>query len=161
LGALTHQLAEADARSAALETTAREHAAALVQEVAASDRAAAAAAAAAAVAAPSSISAPVASSAGGNTIVPVVATVGRTITVVATAYSPNGTTASGLPTGWGVVAVDPSVIPLGTRLTIPGYGDAVAADTGGAVQGATLDLRFPTEAAALAWGRRVITVTLH
>jgi 3D (Asp-Asp-Asp) domain-containing protein len=168
LAALTHQLAEADARSAALETTAREHAAALVYEVAASDRAAEAAAAAAAAvpsAQASPISAPapvsVSSSAGGTTIAPVVATAGRIITVVATAYSTNGTTASGLPTGWGVVAVDPSVIPLGTRLTIPGYGDAVAADTGGAVQGATVDLWFPTEAAALAWGRRVIAVTLH
>ena len=54
-----------------------------------------------------------------------------------------GTTATGVPVGWGTVAVDPSVIPLGTRLTIPGYGDGVAADTGPAVQGATVDLWFP------------------
>ena len=44
-------------------------------------------------------------------------------------------TASGLPVGWGVVAVDPSVIPLGTHMTVPGYGEAVAADTGCADQG--------------------------
>jgi len=83
------------------------------------------------------------------------------ITVTATGYSMGGATATGLPVGWGVVAVDPSVIPLGTRMTIPGYGQGVAADTGGAVEGAAIDLWFPTEAQALAWGRRVVTITLH
>ena len=86
---------------------------------------------------------------------------GTTLTVTATGYSLAGTTATGLPVGWGVVAVDPAVIPLGTRLTIPGYGEGVAADTGGAVQGATIDLWFPTTADAMAWGRRVVTITLH
>jgi peptidoglycan DL-endopeptidase CwlO len=85
----------------------------------------------------------------------------RTVTVTATAYSAQGATATGLPAGWGTVAVDPSVIPLGTRLTIPGYGDGVAADTGSAVAGSTIDLWFPTEQQALAWGRRVVVVTLH
>lgn len=85
----------------------------------------------------------------------------RTLTVTSTGYSLPGTTATGLPVGWGIVAVDPSVIPLGTRMTIPGYGDGVAADTGGAVQGATIDLWFPTDAQARAWGRRVVTITLH
>ncbi len=85
----------------------------------------------------------------------------RTVTVTATAYSAQGSTATGLPVGWGTVAVDPSVIPLGTRLTIPGYGDGVAADTGSAVAGSTIDLWFPTEQQALAWGRRVVVVTLH
>ncbi len=84
-----------------------------------------------------------------------------TVTVVATGYSMGGTTATGVPVGWGTVAVDPSVIPLGSRMTIPGYGDGVAADTGPAVQGATVDLWFPTARQALAWGRRVVTVTLH
>jgi 3D (Asp-Asp-Asp) domain-containing protein len=59
-----------------------------------------------------------------------------------------------------VVAVDPSVIPLGTRLTIPGYGSGVAADTGGAIQGATIDLWFPTVAQARAWGRRTVTISV-
>jgi 3D (Asp-Asp-Asp) domain-containing protein len=86
---------------------------------------------------------------------------GGTLTVVATGYASGGTTATGLPVGWGTVAVDPSVIPLGTRMTIPGYGEGVAADTGSAVQGSTLDLWFPTVRQALAWGRRVVTVTLH
>jgi len=61
---------------------------------------------------------------------------GRALTVVATGYSLQGHTASGGPVGYGVVAVDPGVIPLGTHLSIPGYGDGVAADTGGAIVGA-------------------------
>jgi cystine transport system substrate-binding protein len=85
----------------------------------------------------------------------------RTITVSSTGYSLPGPTATGMPTGWGVVAVDPSVIPLGTRLTIPGYGEGVAADTGGAVRGNAIDLWFPTLAQANAWGRRTVTITLH
>jgi 3D (Asp-Asp-Asp) domain-containing protein len=89
------------------------------------------------------------------------ATGARTITVSATGYSLPGHTASGLPVGYGVVAVDPSVIPLGTHMTIPGYGDAVAADTGGAVVGATIDLWFPTVAQANAWGRRVVTIVVR
>jgi 3D (Asp-Asp-Asp) domain-containing protein len=84
-----------------------------------------------------------------------------TMTVTATAYTLQGNTATGAPVGYGVVAVDPSVIPLGTRITIPGYGEGVAADTGGAIQGAVIDLWFPTAAQAAAWGRRTVTITLH
>jgi 3D (Asp-Asp-Asp) domain-containing protein len=83
------------------------------------------------------------------------------MTVFSTGYALQGRTASGLPTGWGIVAVDPSVIPLGTRMTIPGYGEGVAADTGGTVRGATIDLWFPTIGQATAWGRRTVTITLH
>jgi 3D (Asp-Asp-Asp) domain-containing protein/septal ring factor EnvC (AmiA/AmiB activator) len=86
---------------------------------------------------------------------------GHTLTVVATGYSLHGSTATGAPTGWGVVAVDPGVIPLGTGMSIPGYGSGVAADTGSAIQGATIDLWFPTLAQARAWGRRTVTITLH
>jgi 3D (Asp-Asp-Asp) domain-containing protein len=85
----------------------------------------------------------------------------RTLTVTSTGYSMPGRTATGLPVGPGIVAVDPAVIPLGTRLSIPGYGEGVAADTGGAVQGLTIDLWFPTLAEALAWGRRTVTISLH
>jgi 3D (Asp-Asp-Asp) domain-containing protein len=46
-------------------------------------------------------------------------------------------------------------------MTIPGYGEGVAADTGGAVRGRVIDLWFPTTAQALAWGRRTVTITLH
>jgi peptidoglycan DL-endopeptidase CwlO len=84
-----------------------------------------------------------------------------TVTVTATGYSLRGRTATGAPVGWGVVAVDPSVIPLGTRMTIPGYGEGIAADTGGAIKGNTIDLWFPTLAQANAWGRRTVTITLH
>ena len=53
------------------------------------------------------------------------------------------------------------MIPLGTRMYIPGYGEGVAADTGGAVDGREIDLWFPTRAQALAWGRRTVTITIH
>lgn len=86
---------------------------------------------------------------------------GRTLVVSATGYSLPGHTATGLPVGWGIVAVDPTVIPLGTRMTVPGYGEAVAADVGSGVRGASIDLWFPTVAQAFAWGRRTVTITLH
>jgi 3D (Asp-Asp-Asp) domain-containing protein len=85
----------------------------------------------------------------------------RSLTVVATAYALPGTTATGRRVGWGVVAVDPSVIPLGSRIAVPGYGMGVAADTGGAIQGPKIDLWFPTVADAEAWGSRVVTVTIY
>lgn len=86
---------------------------------------------------------------------------GHTLTVLATGYSLSGNTSTGVPVGYGIVAVDPGVIALGTKLTIPGYGEGVAADTGGAVSGSHIDLWFPTEAEALGWGSRTVTVTLH
>jgi 3D (Asp-Asp-Asp) domain-containing protein len=84
----------------------------------------------------------------------------RRLTVDAVAYSLAGRTASGLPVGRGVAAVDPTVIPLGTRMEVPGYGTAVAADVGTAVRGLVIDLWFPTLAEARAWGRRTVTITL-
>jgi 3D (Asp-Asp-Asp) domain-containing protein len=100
---------------------------------------------------------------GGATsaVTPLPVSGASSLTVTATGYSLPGHTATGLPVGPGVVAVDPAVIPLGTRMTIPGYGEGVAADTGSAVQGYTIDLWFPTLADALAWGRRTVTITLH
>ena len=92
----------------------------------------------------------------GSTVRP-----GSTMTVTATGYSMRGRTSTGAPVGWGVVAVDPSTIPLGTRMSIPGYGEGFAADTGAAIRGATIDLWFPTLAQARAWGRRTVTITLH
>jgi 3D (Asp-Asp-Asp) domain-containing protein len=100
-------------------------------------------------------------SASSSVAAPSVADGTRTLTVTATGYSLPGRTATGLPVGPGIVAVDPAVIPLGTRMSIPGYGEGVAADTGSAVQGMTIDLWFPTQADALAWGRRTVTITLH
>jgi peptidoglycan DL-endopeptidase CwlO len=86
---------------------------------------------------------------------------GQTLTVVATAYDLPGATATGVPVGPGIVAVDPNVIPLGTRMTIPGYGEGVAADTGSAIVGNRIDVWVPNGAAASAWGVRTVTITLH
>ena len=81
----------------------------------------------------------------------------------ASAYLPSdgggsGITASGMMAQRGVVAVDPSVIPLGTRLYIPGYGMAVAADTGGAIVGDRIDLCMESYGEAMDFGRRTIKV---
>ncbi len=86
---------------------------------------------------------------------------GETLTVSATGYAIHGRTATGLETGWGVAAVDPSMIPLGTHFTVPGYGEAVAADVGSGIIGLSIDLWFPTVAQANAWGRRTVTIVLH
>jgi 3D (Asp-Asp-Asp) domain-containing protein len=89
---------------------------------------------------------------------------GEKMTVEASAYTPGHgcgySTATGMAAGFGVVAVDPSVIPLGTRLYIPGYGYGVAADTGGSIKGTRIDLCFETLSEALAWGRRTVAVTI-
>ena len=56
------------------------------------------------------------------------------------------------------VAVDPNVIPLGSRLYIPGYGEAIAADTGGAIVGNTIDLCMESYDEAIQFGRRSVEV---
>jgi uncharacterized protein YabE (DUF348 family) len=70
----------------------------------------------------------------------------RAVNMYAVSYNPTSAggniTASGLPLQKGVAAVDPAIIPLGTRLFIPGYGEAVAADTGGGVKGRIIDLGY-------------------
>ncbi len=103
---------------------------------------------------------------------------GETMQVTATAYTPwdpgcggisvieRKIAMLGIPAGWGVIAVDPSVIPLGTKLYVPGYGYAYAADTGGAIKGDRIDVCYwsggPSVArsAALGWGRRSVTITI-
>lgn len=83
----------------------------------------------------------------------------ESLSVVATAYAnPGGFTATGAPAGYGDVAVDPSVIPLGTKLYIPGYGYGVADDTGGAIQGYRIDLCFDSVSQAISFGRQVVKV---
>jgi 3D (Asp-Asp-Asp) domain-containing protein len=84
----------------------------------------------------------------------------RQLTVSATCYDLSGRTATGMPVGPGVVAVDPSVIPLGTKMYVPGYGNGVAADVGGGIKGNTIDL-WMTPSQCAAWGRRTVTITLH
>jgi len=76
----------------------------------------------------------------------------RMVTMVATTYDPyncggsgSGRTFTGLKGGYGVVAVDPHFVPLGTRLYIEGYGYAVAADTGGAIKGNRIDLGIDSQ----------------
>jgi len=72
----------------------------------------------------------------------------------------------GVPAGWGIVAVDPAIIPLGTRVYVPGYGNAVAADTGGGIKGARVDVCYwdggssVSRAAAIRWGVRTVTITV-
>jgi 3D (Asp-Asp-Asp) domain-containing protein len=85
----------------------------------------------------------------------------RALVVSAVAYHLPGRTASGLPVGVGVIAVDPRVIPLGTRVYVPGYGPAVAADVGSAVVGNVIDLWMPSTAQARAWGRRTVSITVY
>jgi 3D (Asp-Asp-Asp) domain-containing protein/uncharacterized protein YabE (DUF348 family) len=90
---------------------------------------------------------------------------GRRMRVEATGYSPrqrglSDFTATGARAKRGVIAVDPRVIPFGTRVYVPGYGYAVAADTGGAIKGNRIDLCFATVAECFAWGRRTVTITI-
>ncbi len=90
---------------------------------------------------------------------------GRRMVVETTGYSAqqpdlDDTTATGARARHGVIAVDPRVIPLGTHVYVPGYGYAVAADTGGAIHGKRVDLCFDTVAEALQWGRRTTTIII-
>ncbi|ADG80995.1 3D domain protein [Thermincola potens JR] len=79
----------------------------------------------------------------------------RVMVMNATGYTYTGhNTASGIPPRPGVAAVDPEVIPLGTKLYIEGYGYATALDVGSAIKGNKIDLFFATEAQADRWGRR-------
>ncbi|HZX67242.1 MAG TPA: 3D domain-containing protein [Candidatus Elarobacter sp.] len=87
------------------------------------------------------------------------------LSMIATAYTAgcsgcSGITATGRPAGHGIVAVDPRVIPLGTRMYIPGYGPAIAGDTGGAIRGRRIDLGFNSNRQAFQFGRRSVTVYL-
>jgi 3D (Asp-Asp-Asp) domain-containing protein len=84
----------------------------------------------------------------------------RQLTVSATCYDLSGRTATGMPVGPGVVAVDPSVIPLGTKMYVPGYGNGVAADVGGGIKGNVIDL-WMTASQCAAWGRRTVTITIY
>jgi 3D (Asp-Asp-Asp) domain-containing protein/uncharacterized protein YabE (DUF348 family) len=117
--------------------------------------------------APIVAAAPVAASIPGGPDVPY----RRVVTMVATAYDPGpistgkspghpayGITATGMRATFGVVAVDPGVIPFYTRLYIPGYGYAIAADTGGDIRGNRIDLFYPTYGEAIQWGRRTVPV---
>jgi 3D (Asp-Asp-Asp) domain-containing protein len=86
-------------------------------------------------------------------------------TMEATAYTawtatsnPTGRTASGTPAGYGVVAVDPRIIRLGSHVFVPGYGLAIASDTGGAIVGNRIDLCMESVRDAIIFGRRAVKV---
>lgn len=93
---------------------------------------------------------------------------GRTMVMEATGYSTaqpslsrytaNGTDLHVNPR---VIAVDPNVIPLGSTVTVEGYGTYIAADTGGAIKGNRIDIHFPTVAGAMSVGRRSVKITVH
>ncbi|MGA9518518.1 MAG: 3D domain-containing protein [Trichococcus sp.] len=92
---------------------------------------------------------------------------GKTLVVSATAYSRHEAglsnfTATGIDLSVNpmVVAVDPSVIPLGSLVNVPGYGIAIAGDTGGAIVGNKIDLHMEDLNAALAFGRQTLTITI-
>lgn len=88
---------------------------------------------------------------------------GRSLLVTASAYSRfdpglSNHTASGTLVRKGVIAVDPTVIPMGTRVFIPGYGEAVAEDIGSAIRGNTIDIAFETAEEAIQFGRKTIEI---
>ena len=94
-------------------------------------------------------------------------TVAKTIRVTSTAYTANcggcsGVTATGINLKKNpdlkVIAVDPNVIPLGTKVWVEGYGYAVAGDTGGSIKGNKIDVFMANKSQALSWGRRTVTV---
>ncbi|MGE7947473.1 3D domain-containing protein [Lysinibacillus sp. NPDC093688] len=94
---------------------------------------------------------------------------GKTLTMRATAYTAycpgcSGITANGTDIrsnpNLKVIAVDPRVIPLGTRVWVEGYGEAIAADTGGAIKGNKIDVFIPTEGQARQWGVKNVTVKI-
>lgn len=88
---------------------------------------------------------------------------GKVLRVEATAYSSaevgmGNYTAMGTLCRRGVIAVDPGIIPLGTKVFIPGYGYAVAEDTGGAIVGHKIDIAFDTVAECFEFGRQFIDI---
>lgn len=62
--------------------------------------------------------------------------------------------------GMKLIAVDPAVIPLGSRVYVEGYGEAIAGDTGGAIKGHRIDVLMPDKGTSSNWGRRTVKVTI-
>lgn len=113
----------------------------------------------------------VASRSGGNTVTvtksekktanlaPNGMSYGKVLDCKATAYTHDGSkTKMGTPCRVGAIAVDPSVIPLGTKLYVEGYGYCVAEDTGGKIKGNRIDVFLETEAECVAWGVKDVKV---
>ena len=94
---------------------------------------------------------------------------GRVLKVATTAYTANCAGCSGITsTGFNlksnpdakIIAVDPNVIPLGSKVYVEGYGTAIAADTGGAINGNKIDVFFSSKSAAYAWGSKSVQITI-
>lgn len=95
------------------------------------------------------------------------ASVEKELTMTATAYTAScagcsGITATGINLkanpNQKVISVDPTVIPLGSKVWVEGYGEAIAGDTGGAIKGNKIDIFIPTKQEALNWGRKTVKV---
>lgn len=95
------------------------------------------------------------------------ASFGEEMTVTATAYTAycegcSGTTAYGIDLranpNQKVIAVDPRIIPLGTKVWVEGYGEAIAGDTGGAIKGNKIDVFIPSYDSAIAWGVKEVKI---
>jgi 3D (Asp-Asp-Asp) domain-containing protein len=93
----------------------------------------------------------------------------KEIIVEATAYTAScegcsGITATGINLlenpNQKVISVDPSVIPLGSKVYVEGYGEAIAGDTGGAIKGNKIDIFIPTKQEAINFGRQQVKVTI-
>lgn len=93
----------------------------------------------------------------------------KSIRVLTSAYDPgpgscgkyaNGSTCNGKRAGYGIIAVDPKLIPLGVKLFVPGYGYGIAADVGSAIKGQRVDLGFNSRSGALKWGKKWVTMTI-
>ena len=88
--------------------------------------------------------------------------------VSATTYSHESSITGLTATGYNVkanpnmklIAVDPSVIPLGTKVWVEGYGEAIAGDTGGAIKGHKIDVLMPSGDQAISWGRKTVKIVI-
>lgn len=92
-------------------------------------------------------------------------TANTTFNMTSTAYTGGGTTATGLkpvrdPNGISTIAVDSSVIPLGSKVFVSDYGVAIASDTGAAINGNIIDVYFNSLEECVSWGRRSVTVEI-
>ena len=96
-------------------------------------------------------------------------TVVREFMVSASAYTASckgcsGITSTGINLknnpGLKVIAVDPSVIKIGTKVYVEGYGYAIAGDTGGAIRGNKIDVFIPNKSDALKWGRKTVKIKI-
>ncbi len=82
----------------------------------------------------------------------------RELKVRVSSYCLGGMTSRGVQTRVGVIAVDPNIIPYGSKIYVPGYGWGTALDTGGAIKGNTIDIWMPTYGQCMQWGVRYLTI---